>query len=134
MAAVRRTTLAVVAAAWALSAGAADISLAQVMKGLSLGGNTQIMVTRYWQSINGHEVTWSGEVVDFSTRRREARVFVADVSQPLYKGYNIMVKTYDYDRVAALKKGQTMRFTGELDEYKVQESRIVITNARARLL
>jgi hypothetical protein len=134
MISVRSAALGVSMAVWTVVAGATDITLAQVMQGLSLGDNTQIAVTKYWNSINGQQVTWSGEVVDFSTRRREARVFVADTSQPLYKGYNIMVKTYDYDKVSALKKGQTIRFTGELDEYKVQEAHIVITIARARLL
>jgi hypothetical protein len=129
-----RVALGVSMAVWALAAVATDITMTQVMKGLSTDEHTEIAVTRYWKSINGRQITWSGEVVDFSTRRREARVFVADISQPLYKGYNIMVKTHDYDKVSALKKGQTIRFTGELDEYKVQETRIVITIARARLL
>jgi hypothetical protein len=134
MTSIRRSLLGVLMAAWAMSAGGADITMAEVVKGVSADGNTKLAAQQYWKAVDEQEVTWSGEVIEVKGGRNEANVYVADKSQPLYKGYNIVVKTYDVEKAANLKKGQTVRFTGELSRYKVKRVGAVITIGKARLL
>jgi hypothetical protein len=129
-----RSVLGLLITAWTLGAVGADITMAQVVKGVSGDGNTKLAAEQYWKSVEEKEVTWSGEVVDVKGGRNEANVYVADKSQPLYKGYNIVVKTHDVEKAGSLKKGQPVRFTGALERYNVKRVGAVITVRKARLL
>jgi hypothetical protein len=130
---IRYLAVGLLLVAWAAAAGA-DITLGQIVKGVSGEGNTKLAAQAYWKTVDEQEVTWSGEVVEVKGGRNEANVYVADKSQPLYKGYNIVVKTNDVEKAASLRKGQSIRFSGELENYKVKRVGAVVTVRKARLL
>ena len=134
MTSVLRSVLGMLITACAIGAVAADITMAQVVKSVSAGDNTKLAAEQYWKTVEEKTVTWSGEVVDVKGGRNEANVYVADKSQPLYKGYNIVVKTHNVEKAANLKKGQTVRFTGALERYNVKKVGAVITLRKASLL
>lgn len=129
-----RSIFAVVPAVFATVVLAANVTLSEVVKGVNVDDNTKLAARDYWNSVKGKEVTWSGEVAEVKGTRGEAHVYVADKSQPLYKGFNVIVKTHDIEKAGKLKKGQKVRFTGALDRYKQKKVGAVITLGDGRLL
>jgi hypothetical protein len=114
----------------AMMAAAADpapnLAFGQVVDQLDSRKHTKLNVQEYWRSVKGREVSWSGEVVDVRGGKSRAKIYLANGSRPLYKGYNIVVTTHDLERAAALKKGQTARVRGTLDGYHAKGSGAVI--------
>lgn len=126
--------LGIVMASPVFTVTAAPIVFGQVVDGLDGQKNTKLHVEEYWKSIKGQEVTWSGEVTDVDGGSSKARVFVADKSRPLYKGYNIIVTTFDVAKAANLKKGQRVRFKGILDDYDSKKPGAVVKLKEAQIL
>lgn len=119
----------------ALSAVAAqNLTFSTVIDNLDLQKNTKLHVTEYWKSVRDQSISWSGEAFDVQGGKRSVvKVFVADKSRPLYKGYNIVVTTTDVAKAAAIKKGQRVRFTGTLHDYNSKRAGAVIEIANASL-
>jgi len=80
--------------------------------------NTSLAIKAFWQDANGQVVTWNGKVKDVKGGRGKAQVTVANKAGKTYKGYNIVLTTFDMDRAAKLKKGQLIQFSGQLQKYK----------------
>ena len=119
----------------ALSVHAADLGFATVIDNLDLRKNTKLHVQEYWKGIVGQTVQWSGEAVDVQGgKRSRVKVFIADKSRPLYKGYNIVVVTHDVEKAANIKKGQKVKFSGQLNEFNAKRAGAVIEISDAQLL
>lgn len=113
---------------------AANVTFGQVVDGVDSRKNTKLASKQYWKSVEGQEVSWTGEVVDVDGGSKKAKLYVADKSRPLYKGYNIVVITLDVAKAAALKKGQTVRFRGLLDDYDQKDQGAVVEVVEASIL
>ncbi len=109
-------------------------SFAQIVDHLDGNKNTKLHVQEYWKGIKGQEVTWTGEVYDVQGGSSKAKVYVADKSRPLHKGYNIVVITHDISKAANLKKGQRFRFKGILEDYDSKNPGAVIELKEAQIL
>lgn len=88
--------------------------------------NTSLAIKAFWQDAVGQEVTWTGKVKDVKGGRGKAQILVANKAGKTYKGYNIVLTTFDMDQAAKLKKDQRIRFSGLLQKYKNTKSGGVI--------
>ena len=95
---------------------------------------TKMYTKEYWQKVKGTEVTWSGVVHDVKGGSSKAKVYVADRSRPLHSGYNIVVVTHDIEKAAKLRKGQSLRFKGNLDDFRNKSAGGIVTIANAQIL
>jgi isopentenyl phosphate kinase len=114
---------------------AADLmSFTSVVDNLDLRKNTKLHVREYWKSIQNQQVSWSGEVIDVQGgAKSRVKLLVADKSRPLYKGYNLVITSYDVEKAANIRKGQKVRFTGTLSGYNAKHAGAVIEIADAQL-
>jgi hypothetical protein len=96
--------------------------------------NTKLHAKEYWKNVKGVEVAWSAEVVDVDSSGSSAKIYLADKSRPLYKGYNIVVVTGDVAKAANLRKSQKLRFKGLLDSYDQKDAGAVVEIKEAMLL
>lgn len=113
---------------------AQSVTFTAVIDNLDLKKNTKLHASEYWKSVRDQSVTWSGETYDVQGGKRSVvKLFLADKSRPLYKGYNIIVTTTDVEKAAAIKKGQRVRFTGTLRDYNAKRSGAVIEVVDASL-
>ena len=101
-------------------------SFGTVVDHLDLRENTKLHSQEYFKGVKGQSVTWSGEVVDVKGGRNRARIFVADRSRQLFRGYNITLVTHDLGRAAKIRKGQHLRFTGRLHSYNAKSGGAVV--------
>lgn len=112
---------------------AAGPSFGQVVDRVNATRNTKLAARENWNKVRGTEVSWSGTVYDVKGGSSRAKIYVADRSRPVYRGYNIAVVTTDVAKAAALKKGQSIRFTGTLDDYHSKRGGAVIDVVDARI-
>jgi hypothetical protein len=112
-----------------------NLSFTSVIDNLDLRKNTKLHVREYWKSIQHQQVTWSGEAYDVQGgAKSRVKLFVADKSRPLYKGYNIVVTSHDVEKAANIKKGQRVRFSGTLTDYNARRAGAVLEVNDAQLL
>ena len=119
---------------YAASATAPAGSFAEVVDNMDLRKQTKLKTKEYWQKVKGTEVTWSGAVYDVQGDSSKAKVYVADKSRPLHSGYNIAVVTHDIEKAANLKKGQSLRFKGNLDDFRNKSAGGIVTVVNAQIL
>lgn len=113
---------------------AAGLSFGAVIDNLDLRKNTKLHVREYWKSIQDQQVSWSGEAYEVQGgAKSRVKLYLADKSRPLYKGYNIVVTSNDVERAATVRKGQRVRFTGTLHGYNAKRAGAVIEIADAQL-
>jgi hypothetical protein len=106
---------------------AAPPTFVQVVDGVDGGKNTKLAAKENWKKFKGQEVSWSGVVHQVDTKgSKEAVVYVADKSRPLYKGYNIKLITSELEKAASFKKGQTIRFKGYIDDFDSKDPGAVV--------
>lgn len=111
-----------------------NLSFTTVVDNLDLRKNTKLHVREYWKSIQDQQVSWSGEAYDVQGgAKSRVKIYVADKSRPLYKGYNIVVTSNDVEKAANIKKGQWVRFTGTLHDYNARRAGAVIEIVDAQL-
>jgi hypothetical protein len=79
--------------------------------------NTRLASKSNWALLKGVQVSWSGEVSDVKAGRGRAEVYIANRQKTLYRGYNIILVTYDLKKAALLKKGQSVKFSGLPERY-----------------
>jgi hypothetical protein len=79
--------------------------------------NTKLASKSNWALLKGVQVSWSGEVADVKASRGRAEVYIANRQKPLYRGYNIILVTYNLEKAALLKKGQSVKFSGLPERY-----------------
>jgi len=103
-----------------------QLSFSDVADNLNAAKKTDLYVKTYWQEITGQEVYWIGKVVNVKGGKGKADVFIADKDKPLYKGYNIVIETFDMEGAGKLEIGQTLKFKGVLSNYKAKRGNPVI--------
>jgi hypothetical protein len=103
-----------------------SLSFTQVVDKLDLSKKTSLAAKNFWTKVVGTEVTWSGKVDNVKGGRGKAQILVGNDARRLYKGYNIVLTTFDVDRAATLEIGQKIRFSGYLNKYKSRKGRAVI--------
>jgi hypothetical protein len=103
-----------------------SLSFGEVVDNLNLAKNTSLAVETYWLEIKGAEVTWSGEVVDVKGGKGKAKISIANKNRSTYKGYNIVLETFDMEGAAKLKIGQDVRFNGLISDYKGKKGNPII--------
>ncbi len=133
---MKKIALSLLCAVVLLSTGpalAAGLAFGQVVDGVDGNKNTKLAAKENWKKWKGQEVSWAGTVYEVDSKGDKAKVYVADKSRPLYKGYNITLIT-PTDKAASLKKGQTVRFKGMLDDYDTKKSGAVIDLKEVQLL
>jgi hypothetical protein len=106
---------------------AAAPTFVQVVDGVDGSKNTKLAAKENWKKFKGQEVSWSGVVHEVDSKgSKEAVVYVADKSRPLYKGYNIKLYTGDVGKAASFKKGQAIRFKGYIDDFDSKDPGAVV--------
>jgi hypothetical protein len=110
------------------------ISFGELFDNVDKRKNTKLHAQEYWKSVKGAEVTWGGEVVDVDGGGSKVKILIADKTRPTYKGYNIVIITYDIAKAANLKKGQRIRFKGVVTDYDSKDSGAVIELKEAQIL
>ena len=103
-----------------------QLSFSEVADNLNAAKKTALYIKTYWQGITGQEVYWIGKVVNVKGGKGKADIFIADSEKPLYKGYNIVLETYDMEGAGKLEIGQTLKFKGVLSDYKAKQGHPVI--------
>ena len=96
----------------------AGLSYADFAAGVSLEANTSLGAKAFWQSHYKQIVTWSADVVEVKGHRRGAEILLAKPGYPLNRGYNIVLIVADRNAAGVLKRGDTLRFQGQLERYK----------------
>jgi hypothetical protein len=110
----------------AASQGAASPTFTEVVDSLDLTEKTGLYVEQYWQEVKGKEVAWSGVVKNVRGGRGKAELQVANESRKTYKGFNLVLVTYDIATASKLEIGQPIRFTGSLYKYKGRKGNPII--------
>lgn len=113
---------------------AAGVTFGQVVDGVDTSKNTKLSSKEYWSKVRDQEVTWAGEVYEVQGGKSRAKVYVADRSRPLYKGFNIVLVVNDLSRATKLRKGQHIRFKGRLDDFKSKRAGAVIELSDGQIL
>ncbi len=119
-------SLALVLTLVSIAFAANQLSFSEVADNLNLTKKTSLYVKTYWQEIMGQEVYWIGKVVNVKGGKGKADVFIADKDRALYKGYNIVLETFDMEGAGKLEIGQTLKFKGLLSNYKGKQGHPVI--------
>lgn len=103
-----------------------SLTFEEVTDNLNLVKNTSLAVDTYWMGIKGEEVSWTGKVVDVKGGRGKAQVTIANKNRAVYKGYNIVLETFDMESAAKLKIGQDIKFKGYLSDYKGKKGNPIV--------
>ena len=127
---MRTTLLSVILALFFImppcGAAAQKLSFEEIVDNLDQAKQTSLHVKMYWQENQGRDVTWTGVVSNVKGGRSRAEIYVANRARQTYKGFNIVLETFDLQRAAQLKIGDTIRFTGRLNNYKGRRGRPVV--------
>lgn len=107
-----------------------SLKFVHVVDKLELGKNTSLAAKQYWLSIKGEKVSWKGVVKDVKGGRGKAAVYINKEVKPSYKGFNVLLSTYDLEKAAQLKIGQTVKFSGYLNRYKAHRNHVVVIYLR----
>jgi len=98
----------------------------EVVGHMDLTKKTSLHTETYWNNNLGSTVTWSGSVYDVKGGRGKAVVYVANKAKPLYKGYNIVLTSFDMEAASNLEINQRISFSGQLQKCKNKKGRPII--------
>jgi putative lipoic acid-binding regulatory protein len=112
------------------AAQAAGIAYGALVDQLRIENKTKAELKETWKKYKGQEVTWSGTVTEAKTGKKNAKVYVLDSSRKNYKGANIQINSRDLERAAKLKRGQAIRFKGQLHNFKNHNNGAVTISIR----
>ena len=104
----------------------ATLSFVDVVDNLDLTKHTSLYVKNYWKQIKSAEVTWKGTVLNVKGGRGKAQILVANKERKTYKGYNIVLVTYNLNAAADIELGQELTFTGYIYNYKGRKGNPII--------
>lgn len=100
------------------TAQAAGVAYGTLVDQLRIENKTKAELKETWKQYKGQEVSWTGTVTEVKTGKKNAKVYLLDSSRKNYKGSNIQLNSRELDRAAKLKRGQKVRFTGKLHNFK----------------
>ncbi|MEE9523366.1 MAG: hypothetical protein V3V59_01285 [Thermodesulfovibrionales bacterium] len=95
-----------------------DRTFESVYDNLNPKENTDIHIKAFWKKVDGIEVIWEGDVHDVKGGRGRAKIYLDHADRPSKKGFNMLLTTYDMSKAIELKKGQHIRFSAILYNYK----------------
>jgi hypothetical protein len=119
-------TAALVASLASADAAAARYEFGTVIDNLDRRKVTKLHAQDYCRQAKGAEVSWSGKVYDVKGGRRSAKVYLANTTRPIYRGYNIVAVTTDLDAAARVRKGEQVRVTGSVDRCILKDNGAII--------
>jgi hypothetical protein len=119
-------TTALAALLASFGAVAARYDFGTVIDNLDRRKVTKLHAQDYCKDIKGSEVSWTGKVYDVKGGRRNAKIYVANQSRPIYRGYNIVAVTDDLDAAARVHKGEQVRVTGSIDRCVLKDNGAII--------
>lgn len=102
------------------------MTLKEFVSHLDLTKNTTLHVEHFWEHHKGKSYTWTAKVVDVKGGRGKAEIHAADDTVKLYKGFNLILVTFQRTDAAALKVGQQIRFRGQVYNYKGRRGNPII--------
>lgn len=108
------------------AAGAASYEFGTVIDHLDRRKVTKLHAQEYCKDAKGADVSWSGKVYDVKGGRNRAKIFVANGSRPIYRGYNIVAVSDDVDAAARVKKGQQVRVQGRISRCTLKDKGAII--------
>lgn len=108
------------------SAAAASYGFGAVIDNLDRRKVTKLHAQEYCKHARGADVSWSGKVYDVKGGRRSAKVYVANPSRPIYRGYNIVAVTDDLERAAKVHKGESVRVKGQISRCTLKDNGAII--------
>lgn len=108
------------------AAESGSMKFGEVVDMLDQTKNTSLAVKTNWQELKGQEVNWSGKVVNVKGGRGRAEILSANKGRPTYKGYNLVLETYDMTGAGDLKIGQTIKFKGIINDFKGKRGNPII--------
>ena len=101
-------------------------TFSELCENLTLTTQTSLYVKTYWTKVQGEQVTWTGIVKNVKGGRGKAVIYVANKAKPTYRGYNIILTTFDMERAGTLGIGQRINFRGTVSNYKGRKGSPVI--------
>ena len=92
----------------------------KMMDSIDLNGprNTSLSIKTNWTNLKGQEATFTATVVDVKGGRGKVQIYARKDGKPLYKGYNIILTSFDEMGAAKLRKGDTFTFKGMYEDKK----------------
>jgi len=103
-----------------------SLSFSDVVDKLNLTKKTALAVKTNWQEMMGQEVTWTGKVVNVVGGKAKADIYAANKDRSTYRGYNIVLETYDIQGASKLDIGKNIKFKGVLSDYKGRKGRPIV--------
>jgi len=98
----------------------------ELCENLSLSTKTALFVKNYWAKVKGELVTWTGIVKNVKGGRGKAVIYAANRAKPTYRGYNMVLTTFDMEGAGNLEIGKRINFRGILYNYKGRKGSPVI--------
>ena len=90
------------------------LAVTEVLKKVDSAKHTSAEIKEYYKSIKGKEAEGRGKVIDVLKGRRDRhRVTILTAAGKPKKGYDVVLYT-EMNAPAQLKKGQTIKFKGEI--------------------
>lgn len=108
------------------TAMAESLDFGKVVDALDIKDQTKASAKEAWKKYKRQEVTWTGTLHEADIRDDEAKVYIANKSRPLHDGFNIYFVTKDTDKVAKLKRGQSVTVQGSIDDVKWKRDATVL--------
>jgi len=126
---IKKTGLLLISILFLASMAAAQsgsIKFSEAVDKLNQSKNTSLGVKTNWQELKGQEVTWTGKVVNVKGGHDKAEILVSNKERPTYKGYNLVLETFDMTGAGGLKIGQNFKFKGIINDYKGKRGNPVV--------
>jgi len=114
------------AAALACGNALAGYEFGTVIDNLDRRKVTKLHAQEYCKDARGADVNWVGKVFDVKGGRRGAKIYVANASRPVYRGYNIVAVTDDVDAAAKVRKGEQVRVKGQISRCTLKDNGAII--------
>lgn len=114
----------------ATTAGQSLTAFATLIDHLSLDTRTEFYTQEYWRKVQNAEVTWQGRVVNVEGGRGRAEVYIRRDDGPTYRGYNIILLTFDTEKAGTLARNEDITFRGMLSKYRSRRGRPIIITLR----
>lgn len=111
-----------------------EITFQDFVNNINLKKNTSLHVENFWTINKGKSFTWTAKVVNVKGSRGKAEIQAANEKSPLYKGFNLILVTYQKADAANLKIGEQIKFKGTVYNYRNRSGAIIVYVNNVQLL
>ena len=95
-----------------------NLTYETVHKNLNSLKKTRMYTKMHWEDYKNVDIKWTAKVVDVTSGRGKAIVYLTKKGSNNYKNYNIILYTSNLEIAGNLEKEQEIKFTGMLYKYK----------------